>query len=233
MKIEIPKELDDRLTERMTKFKKTNVSIQEKKRLYKPLLIVAASIVVAFSCKVYIYPSFTSLMQSIFMESDDDGLKHALKKGHSTSKDRQAKDQGITIKVSEVVADLSRVSLSYKITKEDGELINPSLKVSNKNDPIYLTDTNSIKQSDGMTMIKITGKRQKNINSYGWLAQNQKGQVLEITGHSSENKKDVKGKQVLFSEDLSIQGIHDSEPLILKMIAVNEFYPMNWKHQIK
>lgn len=94
---------------------------QKKARWRAPLkkvLLSAAGVVLAAGIGAAVSPSFAQLIGGFFStEQADGGLQLAFEEGLAERVDLQAEDQGITLKVEDVVADTSRVTLSYQVLK--------------------------------------------------------------------------------------------------------------------
>ncbi|WP_028777498.1 DUF4179 domain-containing protein [Shimazuella kribbensis] len=138
MNIPVPKELDDRLAARMAQMKTPKPS--RRMNWQKIALTAAASILLIFSLGMLTSSTFADYIKSIFMQNNDPGLKEAFKNGFSQSINKEVTDQGITVRVKEVVADLNRIAVSVEMINEKGEMIDPTLTNPGVDGDYYLTD---------------------------------------------------------------------------------------------
>ncbi|MCH5585516.1 DUF4179 domain-containing protein [Shimazuella sp. AN120528] len=238
MDISVPKELNDRLASRLTKMKSP---IFFRKSWIKMLIATAASIMIVLSLGMGLSSAFAAYVKSIFMESGDPGLKEAFENGHSKTVGKQVTDQGVTVRVKEVVADLNRISVSYDIVNEKGESMDPSLVKSDSGDPIYLTNLNGEKLhfgGHGGPVWDRKGKQlggvvtfdlPKNIaNEKQFIFHLHFTNIGEITNEIGTKviQPGVKGKWVLqFPIDLRKEKNASKE---IKLDAI-----LDWKHEIK
>lgn len=85
---------------------------------WKKMLLSAAGVVLAVGVSAALSPSFAQLIGGFFSsEQADEGLQLANEAGLTERVDLSVEDQGITLKVEDVAADSSRVTLSYQILK--------------------------------------------------------------------------------------------------------------------
>jgi hypothetical protein len=99
-----------------------------KSKWKKWLAIAAASITIGISAGAYLSPTFAAYIKSFFVRPDlDEGLQIAAKEGFSETTEASVTDNGITLKVKEVMADTNRLILTYSLEKENGEFIDPTI----------------------------------------------------------------------------------------------------------
>jgi hypothetical protein len=99
-----------------------------KSKWKKWLAIAAASITIGISAGAYLSPTFAAYIKSFFVRPDlDEGLQIAAKEGFSETTEASVTDNGITLKVKEVMADANRLILTYSLEKENGEFIDPTI----------------------------------------------------------------------------------------------------------
>ena len=92
--------------------------------------------------------------------------------------DQEVMDQGITFKVEDVLADTSRVGLSYQVVKENGKMLNPQLE-----------------NRDGKNVISAYDQDGNPIEGVGmsWMAHSDYGLIeLSLSGHESINSLTIK-----------------------------------------
>lgn len=157
MEVTVPKELDDRLAKKMLKLK----SQSNRRAWTKIFLTAAASFLFIFSLGMAISPTFASYVKSLFMEADDLGLQEAFKNGYSKTIGKQVTDQGITVRVKEVIADLNRISVSYEIIDKNGKMIDASLIKNEDENILYLTNKKGETLSIAGTEGSVWGKNQE------------------------------------------------------------------------
>ncbi|WP_035098878.1 DUF4179 domain-containing protein [Anoxybacteroides tepidamans] len=88
----------------------------------------AVTLAVGVSAGTYISPTFAAYIQSFFTRPElDNGLQAAAKQGFSEKTNAAVTDQGITLKVKEVMADANRLILTYSLEKENGGYIDPTI----------------------------------------------------------------------------------------------------------
>ncbi|PAE19925.1 DUF4179 domain-containing protein [Robertmurraya siralis] len=99
---------------------------QKRGRLWKRGLIAAATIFLAFGVTTKLHPSFAEWVGGLFStEQVDEGLRMASDAGFAKRVNAEVTDQGLTFKVEDVVADASRIALSYQVLNEDGKFHDP------------------------------------------------------------------------------------------------------------
>lgn len=113
---------------------------QRKKR--SRIAAVAAGLVLAAGITVA-YPGFAQLIGGLFATDQvDEGLRMATEEGLTKRVDMSVTDQGLTFKVEDIVADSSRVSLSYLILKQNGKPLNAYLDFPDSPNKVTVTDQN-------------------------------------------------------------------------------------------
>ncbi|MEO4054683.1 DUF4179 domain-containing protein [Solibacillus sp. CAU 1738] len=96
------------------------VKMKQTKKL-KHVLIFAAGIVLAIGITSSISPSFAQFIGGLFTTEDvDKGLQMANEMGIGERIDLQVTDQGLTLKVEDIVVDSSRIALSYQVLNNKG-----------------------------------------------------------------------------------------------------------------
>ncbi|WP_077212539.1 DUF4179 domain-containing protein [Bacillus dakarensis] len=102
---------------------------KKRKKKWKMVLLPAAACVLAVGLTTTLNPSFAEWIGGFFTtEQVDEGLRMASESGLTKRIDQEVTDQGITFKVEDVLADTSRVALSYQVVKENGKILNPLLE---------------------------------------------------------------------------------------------------------
>ena len=97
-------------------------AVRRKKSSWKQVMMIAAGVVLAFGLSTTLHPSFAEWLGGVFTtEQVDEGLRMATDSGLTKRVDQEVTDQGITLKVEDVMADSSRVALSYQVLNKNGK----------------------------------------------------------------------------------------------------------------
>jgi uncharacterized membrane protein len=92
------------------------------------MIFLHEKITIGISAGAYLSPTFAAYIKSFFVRPDlDEGLQIAAKEGFSETTEASVTDNGITLKVKEVMADANRLILTYSLEKENGEFIDPTI----------------------------------------------------------------------------------------------------------
>ncbi|WP_066052653.1 DUF4179 domain-containing protein [Robertmurraya korlensis] len=122
-----------------------------KKRFQSNRVIgLAAGVVLAVGLTTSLNPSFAEWVEGLFSSDQvDEGLRIANEAGIADRVNQIATDQGISFKVEDVIADSSRIALSYQVLSDKGELKDSSLELDNMKNKIsvYGTDGNPLEIS--------------------------------------------------------------------------------------
>ncbi|HWK23583.1 MAG TPA: DUF4179 domain-containing protein [Ureibacillus sp.] len=134
---------------------------QKKKRKWKWGLGTAASILLAGGVLASVHPSFAELVGGIFTSDYvDQGLNIAMDTEIASPIDIAVTDAGITLHVEHVIADTSRIALSYSITNSKGKRLDPFLEENHEANTITLLDQNGKE-------VEVGGRGWRNTNDYG------------------------------------------------------------------
>lgn len=96
------------------------VKMKQTKKLNR-VLIFAAGVVLAIGVTTTISPSFAQFIGGLFTTEDvDEGLRMATEMGIGERVNLEVSDQGITLKVEDIVVDSSRIALSYQVLNKQG-----------------------------------------------------------------------------------------------------------------
>lgn len=102
---------------------------KKKKKTWKRLLMPAAAAVLVVGLTNTLHPSFAEWIGGLFSTKQvDEGLRMASESGLTKRINQEVTDQGITFKVEDVLADSSRVALSYQIVNQKGEILDTYLE---------------------------------------------------------------------------------------------------------
>ena len=87
--------------------------------VWKRVAFTAAGIVLAVGIGATVNPAFAQFIGGLFSSDQVDlGLNKAAESGLTQQVDLQVEDQGLTLVVEDVIADTSRVTLSYKVLNQ-------------------------------------------------------------------------------------------------------------------
>ena len=152
---------------------------KRKKKKWKRVLLPAAACVLAVGLTTTLNPSFAEWIGGFFTtEQVDEGLRMASESGLTQHIDQEVMDQGITFKVEDVLADTSRVALSYQVVKENGKILNPQLE-----------------NRDGKNVISAYDQDGNPIEGFGmsWMADSDYGLIeFSLRGHESIDSLTIK-----------------------------------------
>jgi hypothetical protein len=123
--------------------------------------------------------------------------------------------------------------MSYATVANETFLISSKSLPVTKNTSVGKIKIKSMKKVDGNTMITIEGERPKDIDSYGWVVRDEKGQEKEMFTHGSKNEKSNQGKTLSFTEEIGLVGDQTSEKVQLQLIAVKKHHATNWSFKIQ
>ncbi|MGN7386314.1 DUF4179 domain-containing protein [Sporosarcina sp. SAFN-015] len=95
---------------------------KQRKAVWKRVVLTAAGIILAVGIGATVNPAFAHFIGGLFSSDQvDKGLNIAADAGLTQRVDLQVEDQGLTFVVEDVIADSSRVSLSYKVLNKGGK----------------------------------------------------------------------------------------------------------------
>lgn len=112
-----------------------------RKATWKRVAISAAGVVLAIGIGATVNPSFAQFIGGLFSTDQvDDGLKIAAESGLTQRVDLAVEDQGLTFVVEDVIADSSRVSLSYKVLNKNGKPMDTDLRFYESGNTVAAAD---------------------------------------------------------------------------------------------
>ncbi|GIN97301.1 hypothetical protein J6TS1_31710 [Siminovitchia terrae] len=157
----LPDDFDSLVLEQIRPYEKK--SFLRKRAYWKPIALLAAGLVLAVGLTVTVNPTLAQWIGGLFStERVDEGLRMATEAGFSERVDREVTDKGITFKIEDVVADSSRVSLSYKILNKNGKSQNIDLGL--------LDEGNEVRATDSLgNPLELTDIVLKNATDYGLI----------------------------------------------------------------
>lgn len=110
---------------------------------WKRVMLTAAGIVFVVGLGTTLNPSFAQFIGGMFSTSQvDEGLQVAADAGLTKRVDLAVENQGLTLKVEDVIADSSRVTLSYQVLTKDGKPQDTYLNVADSDNAITAVDQN-------------------------------------------------------------------------------------------
>jgi hypothetical protein len=153
---------------------------QTKKPAWKRKILFAAGVVLAVGLSTTLNPSFAKWVGGLFATDQvDEGLKIASNAGMAERINREVTDQGLTLRVEDVVADSSRVALSYQIVNKKGKIQGSYIELADSRNEIFASDQN--------------GKRLEGVG-LGW----QDGSDYGLIEFSLRDQDDLKEVNVTF-----------------------------------
>ncbi|MGM7684196.1 DUF4179 domain-containing protein [Cytobacillus sp. Hm23] len=97
---------------------------RKKRSTKKRIMLTVAGIILTVSLSAVLQPSFAQLIGGLFSTNQvDDGLRMASQAGVGERVNLEVTDQNITFKVEDVIADPSRLAISYQLINEHGKII--------------------------------------------------------------------------------------------------------------
>jgi len=184
-------------------------------KTWKRIFVSAAGIVLAFSLTATLNPSFAEWIGGLFgTEQVDEGLRIAADEGLAIRVNQEVTDQGLTFKIEDVVADSSRVALSYQVFNDTRELKDIHPDFFDSKNKVSIIDQNG---------------RSLDISSMGWSGSSDYGYgsvELSLGGHENLEKLTVKFQ---LSELDGIQGNWDIEV----PVDLNESLKLTTKFPLK
>ena len=111
--------------------------------IWKRVALTAAGIVLAVGIGATVNPAFAQFIGGLFSTDQvDEGLQIAAEAGLTQRVDLEVEDQGLTLRVEDVIADSSRVSLSYQVLNKNGKPQDTYLNMADSDNDITAIDQN-------------------------------------------------------------------------------------------
>ena len=151
---------------------------QKKKWNGVGVAVVAAACALAIGLTTALNPSFAEWIGGLFTtEIVDQGLHIASENGFTNRINQEVTDKGITFKVEDVLADTSRVALSYQVVKKNGEKLNPQFDY----------------RRDGKNVISAYDQDGNPIEDFGYINASDYGLIeFYLRGHESIDSLTIK-----------------------------------------
>jgi hypothetical protein len=131
------------------------------KRRWKWGMGTAASVLLAGGILMTVNPSFAEFVGGIFSSDRvDEGLQIAMDTDIATPVDIAVTDAGITLHVEHLIADTSRIALSYRVTDSKGKRLNPYFQEDREHNVVTLLDENN-------EQVELTSWSWGNSDNYG------------------------------------------------------------------
>ncbi|WP_442597116.1 DUF4179 domain-containing protein [Neobacillus sp. D3-1R] len=138
-------------------------SIRLKKAPWKKMLFSAAGVVLAIGVSTSLNPAFAKWIDGLFSSSQvDEGLRVANEAGFVKRLNQEVTDKGLTFKIEDVMADSSRIALSYQILSETGKVKNPYFELGHPQNSITVFD-------DGGKKLELNNMSWGNQHEYGLI----------------------------------------------------------------
>ncbi len=166
-------------SEVMTKISLRKAGLSQQRNrgtMLRKIIVTAAGLFVAISLGTVVSPAFAEYISSLFKNGSyvDKGLQTAAENGHVNDAVTEVTDQGITLRVKEVMADPMRLAFIYEILKDgkptdiDINWLHPQ-----ENTRIYVSDeAGNIIRDRFFTVVNADAERngklmQINLNEFG------------------------------------------------------------------
>lgn len=107
--------------------------------LKKIMLVTASVLTFGFSTGFAVSPSFANYVSSFLKSPLDPGVENAATKGYTNVTEASATDEGITVTLSEVVADPARLIVSTTVKSKQPD-VSPAYGLLSPKNKLYLTD---------------------------------------------------------------------------------------------
>lgn len=128
----LPENFTDLVLDQLEPYSKSK---KQRKAVWKHAALTAAGVVLAVGIGATVNPAFAQFIGGLFSTDQvDEGLNIAAEAGLTKRVDLQVEDQGLTFVVEDVIADSSRVSLSYKVLNKNGKPQDTYLKNMNESE---------------------------------------------------------------------------------------------------
>lgn len=137
----LPEDFTDLILEQIEPYRKPKKL--RRNATWKRVAISAAGLVLAVGIGATVNPSFAKFLGGLFSTDQvDDGLQMAADAGLMQRVDLQVEDQGLTFVAEDVIADSSRISLSYKILNKNGKPMDTDLRFHESGNEVTAADQN-------------------------------------------------------------------------------------------
>jgi hypothetical protein len=142
------------------------LQMSRNKKKHRPLnriLVTAAGIILAVGLSATVNPAFAKWIGGLFTTDQvDEGLRIASEAGFSKRIDQEISDNGVTFKVEDVVADSSRIAISYQVLTDQQKLLPTYIEFFNQDNRITIVDSNG---------------KELDYSNMGWSSREQYGMV--------------------------------------------------------
>ncbi len=134
---------------------------KKSKHHWKWGLGTAASLLLAGGILLSVNPIFAELVGGIFTSDHvDKGLQMAIDTDIATPVDIAVTDAGITLHVEHLIADTSRIALSYTVTNSKGKRLDPYIEEDSKKNIVTLLNENNEE-------VELSSRSWGNTDDYG------------------------------------------------------------------
>ncbi|WP_053360667.1 DUF4179 domain-containing protein [Bacillus sp. FJAT-27251] len=131
------------------------------KKVWKKTMLSAAGLVLAIGLGSSLNPSFAQWIGGLFSTDQvDEGLRLAADEGFAHRVNLEAEDHGLTFKVEDIVADSTRIALSYQILNKKGKPQDLYLDLQDGKNEVYALDKKGAR-------IEVSGMSWGNADDYG------------------------------------------------------------------
>ncbi|MHC0037522.1 DUF4179 domain-containing protein [Pseudoneobacillus sp. C159] len=118
-------------------------SIKKRNRPLNRILVTAAGVILAVGLSATVNPAFAKWIGGLFTTDQvDEGLRMASEAGFSKRINQEVSDNGVTFKVEDIVADSSRIAISYQLLNEQQKLLPANIEFFNQDNRVTILDSN-------------------------------------------------------------------------------------------
>ncbi|MBS4178710.1 DUF4179 domain-containing protein [Lederbergia citrea] len=135
----LPEDFASSVLEQLEPYEQKSAS--RKKTPWRRAMLSAAGILLAVGLSATFNPTFAQWIGGLFSTDQvDEGLRMATEAGFAKRVNQEVTDKGITFKVEDVVADSSRIAVSYQVLNENGKIKNSYFDLADGKNEILAKD---------------------------------------------------------------------------------------------
>ncbi|MEQ2529331.1 DUF4179 domain-containing protein [Robertmurraya yapensis] len=136
---ELPDEFDMFVLEQLEPYEQ---KVRLRRTPWKRILLIAAGVVLAIGLTTTVSPSLAKLVGGFFSTGHvDEGLKMASDAGFASRINKEVTDKGRTLRVEDVVADPTRIAISYQILDQEGAVLDSYLEFDETKNELVAFDS--------------------------------------------------------------------------------------------
>jgi hypothetical protein len=137
----LPDDFATRVLDQLEPYKQK--TIRPKRTALKRILFTAAGVVLAVGVSTTYNPALAKWIGGLFSSGQvDEGLRLASEAGFTKHINQEVTDNGITLKVEDIIADTSRIAISYQLFNENKKIRDSYFDLSNPINKMTIIDGN-------------------------------------------------------------------------------------------